>query len=148
MSTPQDPQSPEPPDTPPESVPPDYGAPPPGYGAPPPGYGAPPPGYGAPPPGYGQPPPGYPPAPYGYPAQSFGVDPRTGVPYSDKSRVVAGILQLVLGVFGAGRWYTGHTGIALAQLFTCGGLGIWALIDGILMLTGKVTDAQGRPLQP
>jgi hypothetical protein len=35
----------------------------------------------------------------------------------------------------------------LAQLFTCGGLGIWALIDGIMMLMGKVPDAQGRPLR-
>jgi TM2 domain-containing membrane protein YozV len=72
----------------------------------------------------------------------------TNLPYSDKSRVVAGVLQLFLGGFGAGRWYTGHTGLALAQLFTCGGLGIWALVDGIMMLTGKVTDPDGRPLHP
>ncbi|KQV11685.1 MULTISPECIES: TM2 domain-containing protein [unclassified Kitasatospora] len=66
---------------------------------------------------------------------------------SDKSKVVAGILQIFLGGFGAGRFYTGHTGMALAQLFTCGGLGIWALIDGIIFLTSNDrTDAQGRKL--
>jgi TM2 domain-containing membrane protein YozV len=58
------------------------------------------------------------------------------------------VLQLFLGYFGAGRFYTGHTGMALAQLFTCGGLGIWALIDGIMLLAGSdQTDAQGRILR-
>ena len=71
-----------------------------------------------------------------------------GRPYSDKSKVIAGVLQLLLGCFGAGRFYTGHTGMALAQLFTCGGLGIWALIDGIMLLAGNdQTDAQGRILR-
>jgi TM2 domain-containing membrane protein YozV len=58
------------------------------------------------------------------------------------------VLQLILGCFGAGRFYTGHTGMALAQLFTCGGLGIWALIDGIMLLVGSdQTDAQGQILR-
>jgi hypothetical protein len=36
--------------------------------------------------------------------------------------------------------------MALGQLFTCGGCGIWALIDAIQMLTGNVRDKYGRPL--
>jgi TM2 domain len=102
----------------------------------------PPPGYqAAPPPGY------YYPAGYAIPQPGapWGVD-QYGRPYSDKNKVVAGVLQLVLGTVGAGRWYTGHHGIALAQLLTCGGFGVWALIDGIMMLAGSVTDPQGRPL--
>lgn len=100
----------------------------------------PPPGY----PGAYPPPPGYftgdPNAPYGY-------DPY-GRPLSDKSKIVAGVLQFVLGGFGAGRFYLGNVGLGLAQLFTCGGLGIWALIDGIILLTGNDnTDAQGRILR-
>jgi TM2 domain-containing membrane protein YozV len=71
----------------------------------------------------------------------------TGEPYSDKQKIVAGLLQLFLGGVGAGRWYLGNTGIALAQLFTCGGLGIWALIDGVMILTGNVRDQYGRPLR-
>ncbi|MFF7545958.1 TM2 domain-containing protein [Streptomyces canus] len=109
-------------------------------GYPPPGY--PPPGY--PPPGYYPPPPGTytgdPNAPYGY-------DPY-GRPYSDKSKVIAGILQLTLGGFGVGRFYLGNVGMGLAQLFTCGGLGIWSLVDGILLLTGNDhTDEHGRILR-
>jgi hypothetical protein len=78
----------------------------------------------------------------------YGIDPITGMPFSDKSKMIAGLLQIFLGYFGVGRFYTGHIGIAVAQLLlgwlTCG---IWPLIDGILMLMGKVTDAQGRPLR-
>jgi TM2 domain-containing membrane protein YozV len=78
----------------------------------------------------------------------FGIEPMTGLPYSDKSRVVAGVLQICLGWCGAGRFYTGHMAIAILQLcfawLTCG---IWPLVDGIMMLTGRVTDAQGRPLR-
>ena len=40
----------------------------------------------------------------------------TGQPLSDKSKIVAGILQLFLGGFGAGRFYTGHTGMAVAMI--------------------------------
>jgi hypothetical protein len=109
---------------------------------PPPPYGAPPPpGYGGQPPG---PTPGYP-YPYPLPGAPFGVD-RYGRPYSEKSKIIAGVLQIVLGTFGTGRWYTGHYGIAVAQLLTCGGLGVWSLIDGIVMLVGEPTDPQGRPL--
>jgi hypothetical protein len=86
-------------------------------------------------------------APYGVSAEApYGVD-HMGRPFSDKSKIVAGVLQLFLGGFGAGRWYTGHYGIAVAQLLTCGGCGVWSLVDGILMLVGNVTDPQGRPLR-
>lgn len=81
------------------------------------------------------------------PAAPYGVDPRSGRPYSSRSKLAAGLLQIFVGGVGAGRWYTGHYGIAVLQLLTCGGLGIWALIDGILMLTGNVADADGYPLR-
>ena len=81
------------------------------------------------------------------PSAPYGRHPVTGEPYSDKQKIVAGLLQLFLGGFGAGRFYLGDTGIALAQLFTCGGLGIWALIDAIMILMGNVRDKQGRPLR-
>jgi TM2 domain-containing membrane protein YozV len=107
--------------------------------------------------GYGQPG-GYPPAPYpqpqGYnpndPEAPWGRDPF-GVPFSDKQKLIAGLLQIFLGAFGAGRFYTGHTGMAIAQIavtwLTCGFGGIWPLIDGIMMLVGKVPDSENRPLR-
>ena len=81
----------------------------------------------------------------------YGVDPMTGMPLSDKSKMTAGLLQIFLGSFGVGRFYLGYTGLGIAQIavvwLTCGFGSIWTLIDGIMMLTGKVPDAQGRPLR-
>lgn len=68
-----------------------------------------------------------------------------------KSRLVAGLLQIFLGGFGAGRFYLGYTGVAVGQLCTLPlfGIGyIWGFIDGILILCGQVDlDAEGVPLK-
>ncbi len=70
---------------------------------------------------------------------------------SDKSKVVAGILGILLGTFGVGRFYTGHTKIGVLQLVvgvcTFGIGGLWGVIDGILILITGGTDALGRPLR-
>jgi hypothetical protein len=69
--------------------------------------------------------------------------------YSDKSKMVAGVLQILLP-FGSGRFYTGHTGIALAQLFSVFffGFGIlWSFVDGIVLLIKGGTDNNGRRLR-
>jgi TM2 domain-containing membrane protein YozV len=88
--------------------------------------------------------------PPGYDPQApFGREPVTGVPYSDRSKVVAGVLQLLLPC-GVGRLYSGHTGIGVAQLLLTlfFGLGaLWAFIDGIVILAGRPTDRFGRPLR-
>lgn len=115
--------------------------------APPPGgYGFPPAagGFG----GDGAPPPGMGPMQFG----PYGLDPVSGLPISDKSRLVAGLLSIFVGSFGVGRFYLGHVGIGIGQLaitiLSCGMLGwIWPVIDAIFIFTGKVTDAQGRPLR-
>lgn len=91
--------------------------------------------------------------PGSYPGHApFGVDPYTGIPYSDKSKLVAGLLGIFLGVFGVGRFYTGHVGLGVAQILVTWctfGLGaIWPLIDGIMVLAGQSRDVHGRPLRP
>jgi hypothetical protein len=126
---------------------------------------------------YQQPPYYQPPAasyPYQPPAAgpSYGYDPVSGQLLSDKSKIVAGLLQLLPGVFcslgGIGRLYAGHTALGIAQLaasfvawtaavcasFTFGltliftvGAWLWFLIDGIVLLAGRPVDGQGRPLR-
>jgi hypothetical protein len=78
----------------------------------------------------------------------YGRHPVTGRPYSDRSKVIAGLLQLFLP-FGVGRFYTGHYGVAVAQLLTAIiGIGVfWSWIDGIVLLTGRPNDPYGRPLR-
>lgn len=117
-----------------------------------PAYGQ--PGYGQP--AYGQPPYASPqPSGYGLPPYNpqtpYGVHPVTGIPYSDKSKLAAALLQILVPL-GIGRFYIGDTGIGVAQLlvtiFTCGVGALWPFIDGIIMLVGDPKDAQGRPLRP
>jgi TM2 domain-containing membrane protein YozV len=77
-----------------------------------------------------------------------------------KSKLVAGILGILLGGLGIHRFYLGYNSIGIIQIvvtvvlgiLTCG-IGvivghIWGLIEGILILTGSINkDAQGRPLR-
>ncbi len=67
-------------------------------------------------------------------------------PPSDKSRGIAFVLAMLLGVFGAHRFYVGKTGSGIAMIFTLGGLGIWYLYDVIMIASGQFTDAEGRRL--
>ncbi|MBE1492921.1 TM2 domain-containing membrane protein YozV [Amycolatopsis lexingtonensis] len=73
------------------------------------------------------------------------------VPYSYRSKTVAGVLQIVLP-FGVGRFYTGQIGLGVLQLFVCmitfGFGAIWPIIDGIMLLANGGLDAEGRPLRP
>lgn len=62
---------------------------------------------------------------------------------SEKDWLVTLLLCLFLGVIGAHRFYTGKIGTGILQLITLGGCGIWAIIDLIMVLTGKFTDKDG-----
>lgn len=114
-----------------------------GYGAPPGGgYGGPPGGGwggGAPPPGGG----------WGAPPGGAMMTPMGGggmMRYSPKDQGTAFLLGAFLGSWGADRFYLGQTGLGIAKLLTCGGLGIWAIVDLILIGMGKMTDADGLTL--
>lgn len=74
-----------------------------------------------------------------------GSDLRGAV--SDKSYVVSWALALFLGTLGVDRFYRGFTGLGIAKLFTLGGLGIWYLVDLLLLLTTGGKDSEQRPLE-
>jgi TM2 domain-containing membrane protein YozV len=88
------------------------------------------------------------PQPYGQPFQQPVAYFQP--PDSDKSKVIAGVLQLVFP-FGVGRFYTGHVGLGIAQLlvviFTFGFGIVWPWIDGIILLASGGTDSTGRRLR-
>lgn len=74
--------------------------------------------------------------------------------YAPKNKITAGLLAFFLGSLGIHRFYLGYSGIGLTMLLiticTCGYGGIitgpWALIEGILCLTGSMNDSKGLPL--
>lgn len=65
---------------------------------------------------------------------------------SEKSKTTALILSILLGGLGVDRFYLGHTGLGILKLITCGGFGIWGIIDIILIATDKLKDSKGQPL--
>ena len=86
---------------------------------------------------------------------------------NNKQKLVAGLLGLFLGGYGVHNFYLGYTKKAVIQLvctIVCiilsatvvgaiigipgaFGIGIWALVESIMIFTGKIaTDAQGNPL--
>jgi len=69
--------------------------------------------------------------------------PDTG---TQKDWLTTLLLSLFLGVLGVHRFYTGHTGIGIAQLLTFGGCGIWSFIDFIMIVTNAYKDSNGQPL--
>ena len=70
-----------------------------------------------------------------------------------KSKLIAGLLGILLGGLGIHRFYLGYTAIGIAQIvvtFCTLGLGhIWGFIEGILILVGSgiTTDADGQTLK-
>ena len=70
---------------------------------------------------------------------------------SDKDKIVAGILGIVVGGLGIHRMYMGYIGLGILQLIltiiTFGIAGLWGFIEGILILVqDNWTDSQGRLL--
>jgi TM2 domain-containing membrane protein YozV len=63
---------------------------------------------------------------------------------SPKSRLAVTLLAWFLGQFGAHRFYLEKWGTAVLMLLTLGGLGIWALIDFIIAVTGNMKDKEGK----
>jgi TM2 domain-containing membrane protein YozV len=62
---------------------------------------------------------------------------------SSKSRLVALLLCFFLGFLGVHRFYVGKVGTGILQVLTFGGLGIWALVDFIMIAVGSFRDADG-----
>lgn len=78
----------------------------------------------------------------------------------DKSKLVAGLLGIFLGTLGIHNFYLGYTTKGIIQVvvaivggaITCGiatvGIEIWALVEAIMILTGKINvDGKGNLLK-
>ena len=66
---------------------------------------------------------------------------------SEKGFVPTLILCFLLGGFGIHRFYVGKKGTGILMLLTLGGLGIWTLVDLIVIATGGFKDSDGLPIK-
>lgn len=66
---------------------------------------------------------------------------------SEKDFVVMILLCLFLGGLGVHRFYAGKIGTGVLMLLTLGGLGIWSLIDLIIVITGNFKDKEGLKIK-
>ncbi len=66
---------------------------------------------------------------------------------SEKGFVPTILLCFFLGALGVHRFYVGKIGTGILQLVTLGGLGIWAMVDFIMVVCGKFTDGEGNTIR-
>ena len=62
----------------------------------------------------------------------------SSVSYKNPTTVL--ILSIFLGSLGVDRFMIGDTGLGIAKLLTCGGAGIWTIIDWFI-IKGKTNES-------
>jgi len=65
---------------------------------------------------------------------------------SDYTRLPVFLLCLLFGVFGIHRFFVGKIGTGVLMLLTIGGLGIWYVVDVILIILGEFRDSDRRKI--
>lgn len=108
-------------------------------------------------------PPPYTPGPAGPPpvaqgaaglfSNRWGITEGPPAGWQPKQKMVAGLLGILIGSLGIHSFYVGNSKKGIIQIvatvLTCGALGIWGFIEGIMILIGNEnfsTDAYGIPL--
>jgi TM2 domain-containing membrane protein YozV len=64
-----------------------------------------------------------------------------------KDPTISLVISILVGHFGIDRMIIGDVGLGIAKLLTCGGLGIWTLVDWFLIM-GLTRQKNMEQLQP
>lgn len=78
--------------------------------------------------------------------QKIYMDQHTSTKPRPRNYFIALVLSIFVGEFGIDRFYLGKIGTGILKLVTLGGLGIWWIIDIILIATGDMRDKNGNAL--
>jgi len=68
------------------------------------------------------------------------------VPNKQRHFLAVFFLSYMWGTFGIDRFYLGKIGTGILKLLTFGGLGLWTIIDLILVMSGSMRDKQGNEM--
>ena len=77
--------------------------------------------------------------------------PADGSPWKEnsvlkpKNKLTAILLSVFAGTLGVDRFYLGYTTLGVVKLLTVGGLGVWTIIDLIMICTDQLLPADGSP---
>ncbi len=72
------------------------------------------------------------------------ASPRNLGPASDKNRLTALLLCILLGFLGVHRFYIGRPGTGFLWLATLGVFAVGVIYDAVMLATGELLDGQGR----
>jgi TM2 domain-containing membrane protein YozV len=84
-----------------------------------------------------------------FPASTDAAPPVAATSESNAEQKVQGsafLLSAFLGPLGFDQFYLGNIGLGILKLITFGGLGLWSLIDALLIGFGMKKDHEGRAL--
>ncbi|MHA1329586.1 MAG: TM2 domain-containing protein [Candidatus Hodarchaeales archaeon] len=73
---------------------------------------------------------------------------RKKIETSEKNWLALLLLSIFLGSLGIDRFYLGKIGTGVLKLITWGGLGIWWLVDIIVVACGYMKDKEGKVVRP
>ena len=61
------------------------------------------------------------------------------IKYSDQYFLTTLLYSILLGLIGMDRFCLGQTGTAVAKLLSIGGLGVWWIVDIVLLISNELT---------